>query len=179
MNIRYNIASDRKIDHKKFILIAAVLAVLSALLIIGGALQLAASSKEFRDEKEKLRAYKEKIEAINERETQQEAEIKKIKQKWRKKRNFINGIIEDKTFPYMDKLAKLEEILPSGVFVHQFGIGTNNKTSLQLSISALSSQKLLEAYKVFLKYNMVVNNETESEGLFLATITIQLRNENK
>lgn len=179
MKIRYNIASSRKIDYSRFIIVVAVLAVLSVALIIGGAMQLAASSKEFRDEKEKLRSYKEKIEDINERETLQEAEIKKIKRKWRKKRSLINGIIEDKTFPYMDKLAQLEKILPAGVFISQFAIGTKNTTKVQLLISAISSQKLLEAYKVFQKNNLVVNNETEADGLFRATVTIVLRNETK
>jgi cell division protein FtsB len=179
MNIKYNIASHRKINYTLFILLAAALVILSAALVTGGALQLAATSKQFKTEKEELRAYKEKIQAINEREAQQEQEIKKVKAKHRRKRSFLNMMIDDKLFPYMNKLDQLEEVLPAGVFVRTISLSTKNKASVQVGIAAVSSQKLLEAYKVFLKYNLVVNNETEADGLFRATITIVLKHETK
>lgn len=179
MKIRYNIANKRKIDYFKFILISAVLVVLSVMFIVVSLNQLAAAARQFQEEKDELRAYQEKIEGINERNEQLKQEIQKIKKKWGKKRRFLNALIDDRLFSYIPKLDKLEKLLPAGVFISSITLSTKGNDNVELGIGAVSAQKLLEAYKTFLKYNMVISNETESSGLFKATIRIRLKNENK
>ncbi len=177
MNIRYNIADNKKIDYFRFALFATLLIALSVLFIKVGVDMLSSTAEQFQAEKDELRAYKEKIEDINKREVEQRQAIQKIKTRWNKKRRFLNALIDDKLFPYTRKLDKLEELLPAGVFINKVILNTKAKDTVQLGISAISAQKLLEAYKVFLKYQLAIAGEAEKDGLFKANMTIKLKNE--
>jgi len=179
MKIRYNISDNKQINYPKFFLIAGILIVISAVLITVGILRAAASSSQFRKEKEVLKGYKEKIDELKDKEAQNRNEIKKIDIKWGPQRRFINSLIDDKLFPYIGQLNQIEKILPGGVFIKKITLSTKAKNTLKFDIAAISGQKLLEAYKAFLPYNVVVNAENESKGLFTATITVQLKDETK
>jgi hypothetical protein len=179
MKIRYNIADNRKIDYGKFILISIALLALSFLFVILGTNQLSSTAQEFQAEKEELQAFKDKIDDLNKKEVEQKQEITRIQKKWGKKQQFINTLIDDKLFPYIDKLDQLEKLLPAGVFIINVSLSTKEKNNVALHIRAISSQKLLQAYKVFLKYGLVINRETEKKGMYDASIRIQLKNESK
>jgi hypothetical protein len=179
MKIRYNIADQKKVNYFKFAFLTAILAILSLALIAAGVYQLSTNAKHFREDRQKLQLLKEKNENIKKREAQQNSDIAKIKVKWGRKLLFINNIIKDKTFPYLTKLNKLEELFPEGVFVENITLNCKYNELVQMTIAAISYQKLLESYKIFFKYNLVVLNQTETNGLFKASITIRLKNETK
>jgi cell division protein FtsB len=179
MKIRYNIADNKKIDYRKFALISASLIIVSLLFIFLGVHQISSSAQQFQAEKEELQAFKDKIDAINQKEIEQKQEISQIKKRWRKKQQFINNLIDDKLFPYIQKLDQLEKVLPAGVFIKNVSLSTKDKNNVNLSLGAISAQKLLQAYKVFLKYNLIIKKESEKKGIYNANIKIRLKNEVK
>lgn len=179
MKIRYNIADQKKISYVKFFFITLILLVVSLVLIVAGVSRLSANAKQFRNDREKLQALKDKNDSIKKRESQQNIEMAKTKSKWGKKLLFLNRLIDDKIFSYLDKLDKLEKLLPEGVFVQSINLNPKSNERIQMTIAAVSYQKLLESYKVFFRYNMVVQNQSEANGLFEASIIIRLKNETK
>jgi hypothetical protein len=69
----------------------------------------------------------------------------------------------------------LENILPAGVFISTLTLNASAGATIQLNIAAVSSAKLLEAYKTFLKYDLVIKRESVSGGLFRASLQITLK----
>lgn len=179
MKIRYNIADQKKINLTKFVFLVFVLFVFSAALMVAGVYQLSTNARQFREDKAKLQQLKEKSENIKKREAAQTKEISKIKTKWSRKLQLLNSIIDDKVFPYLAQLDKLESLFPEGVFIQNIILNPKSNDKIQMTIAAISYQKLLEAYKVFFKYDMIVFGQAEEDGLFRATITLRLKNESK
>ncbi|MCP5045570.1 MAG: hypothetical protein GY940_00245 [bacterium] len=179
MKINYNIADNRKVNYVKFALIAGSLAVVSLLFILVGLNQLSDTAQQFQEEKEELQSYKDKISDITKREEEQKQAIKRIKTKWGKKRRFLNSLIDSKVFPYIPKLDKMEELMPAGVFIQTISLSTRAKDTVQLTIAAISATRLVEAFKTFQAYDAVFKNETQSDGLYKAVVTITVRNKPK
>ncbi len=181
MKIRYNIADQKKINYFKFVLFAVILFLIALILLVAGIYQLSSTAKQFRDDKDKIQSYKDKIEDINKREVQQTQAIATIKAKWSRKQLYINSLITDKMFPYLEKLDKLEKLFPAGAFIRHINLNPKDNELIQMTISAMSPQKLLETYSVFLKYDLVIQNEppTEPGELCEASIIIRLKNENQ
>jgi len=174
MKIRYNIANNKKIDYLRFGGITLLLIVFSILFVWIGVNQLALSALDFQREKNELAGYKDKIEQINQREAEQNKAVDLIKAKWGGKRTFLNQLIDSRLYPYIGKLDKLESLLPAGVFVKRIQLSVRSGDTVNVTIGAVSAQKLLQAYKVFLAHDLVISNETEAQGVFQAVISLTL-----
>lgn len=174
MKIRYNIADSRKIDYPRFILLSCILVAISIGFLLVGAIKLSATAKQFQDKKKELRACQDQKNEKNQKNLENKKEIENIKTRWKQQRNFANGMIDRKMFPFLERLNKLEELLPAGVYISKLELDSGDKTKVQFHIAAISSAKLLEAYKTFLKYNLVISNETQSEGLYRASLQVNL-----
>ena len=174
MKIRYNIANNKKMDFLRFILISAALAVVALGLLFVGVLNLSTNAKRFQHKKEELRIYVEKLQTMTRKNKEHKAEIENIKKKWRKERKFANGMIDNKIFPFLEQLGQLEEVLPAGVYINKLTLSATSGNRIQFTIAAISFAKLAEAYKVFLKYNMSIQKQTQAEGLYTANLLIKL-----
>ena len=174
MKIRYNIAKNKKINYLRFFLLTGALLVISIGFILVGVKTLADSAQQFRDKKNELKICQEAKEAKTKKNQAQEKEIEKIKKTWKGKRQFANELVNDKTFPYLEKLDKIEELLPAGVFIKDITLKTKNGANIQFNLAAISSDKLLEAYKVFSDYSLSITNEVLRDGLYNATMKIKL-----
>jgi anaerobic ribonucleoside-triphosphate reductase len=174
MKIRYNIAKNKKINYLRFFLLTGVLLVISIGFILVGVKTLAASAKQFRNKKNDLKICQEAIEAKTKKNKAQEKEIEKIKKKWKGKRKFANELVNNKTFPFLEKLDKIEELLPAGVFIRDITLSTKSGSTIQFNLAAISSSKLLEAYRAFLNYNLAITREELRDGFYNATMKIKL-----
>ncbi|MGD2085294.1 MAG: hypothetical protein PVH61_03835 [Candidatus Aminicenantes bacterium] len=174
MNIRYNIARKKKINYLRFFLLTGILLVISIGFIVVGVKSLSASAKQFRNKKNELKICQEAKEAKTKKNNEQKKEIEKIKKKWKGKRDFANGLVKDKTFPYLEKLDKIEELLPAGVFIKDITLSTKNGSNITFNLAAISSGKLLQAYRAFWNYNLVISREELKDGLYNATMKISL-----
>lgn len=174
MKIRYNIAKNKKINYLRFFLLTGVLLVISIGFILVGVKTLAASAKQFRNKKNELKICQEAIEAKTKKNKAQKKEIEKIKKKWKGKRQFANELVNNKTFPFLEKLDKIEELLPAGVFIRDITLSTKSGATIQFNLAAISSSKLLEAYNVFSDYNLIITREELRDGLYNANMKIKL-----
>lgn len=176
MKIRYNIAKNKKINYLRFYSLTGILLVFSIGFILVGVKTLATSAKQFRDKKNELEICQDAKEAKTKTNKAQKKEIEKIKKRWRGKRQFANEMVNHKTFPFLEKLDKIEELLPAGVFIKDITLSTKSGANITFNLAAISSSKLLEAYKAFEDYKLVISKEDLRDGLYNATMKIKLEN---
>jgi Tfp pilus assembly protein PilN len=174
MKIRYNIAKKKKINYLRFILLSGILSVLSVGFILVGVKTFTTSAKQFQEKKNELKICQEDKQTKARKNKEQENEIKNIKKKWNSKRKFANNLVNNKTFPFLEKLDKLEELLPAGVFIKDITLSTETGAHIQFNLAAISSAKLMEAYRTFSKYNLEIPKEVLKDGLYNATMKIKL-----
>jgi hypothetical protein len=174
MKIRYNIAKKRKIDYLRYILLSGVLLVFSLGFILVGIKTLSTTAQQFRNKKNELKRCEEEKQVKARKNKEQKSEIVEIKKKWKNRRVFANSIVQNKTFPYLEQLDKLEKLLPEGTFISLITLGTEEGSRITFNLSAISSSRLLEAYNIFSQYDQDIQNERQKEGLYNATIKIKL-----
>jgi len=176
MKIRYNIARNKKINTLRLFLFTGTLLVISIGSLLVGMKTLVTSAKQFRSTKNELRICQEEKQKKTKKNKEQKIEIEEIKRKWKSKRQFANDLVSNKTFPFLEKLDKLEQLLPAGVFIKDITLSTGSGTKIQFNVAAISSAKLLEAYRTFWKYHLVIKNENLRDGLYNANMEIRLEN---
>jgi hypothetical protein len=176
MKIRYNIAKNKKVNYLRFFLLTGILLVISIGFILVGVKSLATSAQQFRHKKNELKICQEEKAEKTKKNKEQKKEIEKIKKKWKNKRQFANQLVNNKTFPFLERLDKIEELLPAGVFIRNITLSTRGGATVQFNLAAISGTKLLEAYKAFQDYKMVIHKEDLKDGLYNATMKIRLEN---
>jgi hypothetical protein len=174
MRINYNIADNKKVDYLKFFLVALIAVMISALLIAVGVVNMSTTEMSFKNEKALLRDSKARIEQKEKQRKKYENNIRQIRSQWNNRINFANNLIDRKSFPFLEKLGKLEELLPAGVFITRISLSTETGTLIKLNITALSPTRLTEAYKTFWDYNLSIQRETKKGGLNQAYLEIKL-----
>lgn len=174
MKIRYNIAKNKKINYLRFFLLTGILLVISIGFLLVGMKALATSAKQFRNKKNELKICQEANEAKARKNQEQKKEIEKIKQKWKSRRQFANELVNNKTFPFLEKLDKIEELLPAGVYIKNITLSVKNGADIQFNLAAISSHKLIEAFNVFSDYDLDISREDLKDGLYNASMRIKL-----
>ena len=175
MKIRYNIAEKKRMNVLRFSIIAGILAVISLGFILLGTINLATTAKQFEDKKAELKLIEDKLQDTNNKNKEQKSEIDGIKKKWDKELKFINDLINAKNYPFLDMLGRLEEMLPAGVFFTKLTLDKDTGKWIQFTITAISSPKLAEAYKVFLKsFDASIKKESSGEGFYYADLQLKL-----
>lgn len=173
MKIRYNIASCKKVNYVRYILASFIVVLLSLLFVAGGIFCIASTSTRFLNEKKQLKLYKAQVDKKTRDEQNFKKDIDKIKKKWNPKISFANSSINSHIFPYINRLETIEELLPGGVFVTHIVI-KEGSPSVVFQVVALSSDKMMETYKAFSKYSLVISSEVQKDGSFNASLEIKL-----
>jgi len=65
--------------------------------------------------------------------------------------------------------------LPAGVMVTHISLSTKHNDTVSLSLASMDSKKLVEAYNILLKYNLIIHSETESKGLYKSSMSVSLK----
>ncbi len=161
-------------NYRRFFLLTGILTVISIGFILVGAKALSASAKQFQNKKNELKICQEAKQEKSQKNKEHKNEIENIKKKWKSKRDFANGLVNNKTFPFLEKLNRLEELLPAGVYIRDITLSADSGTKIQFNLAAISSGKLLEAFRTFWKYNLVIKREDLKDGLYYADMQIIL-----
>ena len=175
MKIRYNIAKNKRIDYFKFALTISIAVLISILFTAVGVYNLSATAKQFRDKKAVLESKENKLEEIRKDIEEVKAKKQKKEKKWGKVVKFCNDLIKGKGFPYREKLDKLEGLLPVGVFIRDLSLSAKSGSRVHLDIASFSSEKLLEAYRIFQKYELNIKSESSKEVPLKASLQIELK----
>lgn len=174
MKIQYNIADHKKIDYVKYAITASVLVVLTVLFTAAGIYTWSSTEQRFQDEKAELAAYKEKIENKIKEQDQYKQNINKIRNRWKNRINFANTSLDAKIFPFLEQLDVLEKKMPAGAYITQIILSQDAFPKVSFTLTAISSAKLMEGFKAFLKNDLVIGREEYKNGLFKAGLTITL-----
>lgn len=173
--IRYNIAGNKKIDYMKFGLLSSVVVVISLLFIMLGIGNLWSSDQRVQEQKKTAEKNEKKLGELEKKIEKNKKDIKWKKSEWQKQVSFANSLIAGKNFLVVEKLEILEKQLPVGAFITDVVLDKKNPLKLQISIAAESLQRLIETYKNFSNYKLVIKNETELEGLLKANLILNLK----
>lgn len=172
--IKYNIAENKKIDYLKFGIVSAVVLVISFVFIMLGIGNLWSSDKRAQDQEAALKKAEREIEKLTRETDHLTTDVTKKRTLWRQRVKFANTLIKEKEFSVIEQLAILEKHLPEGVFFTDFSMNIETSSNIQVGLAADSLHRLTEAYDAFAGFRKTVKNELEEEGLFKASLILNL-----
>ena len=172
--IRYNIAENKRIDYLKFGIVSAFVLVISFVFIMLGISNLWSSDKRAQDQEAALKKAEREIEKLTRETDHLKTDVTTKKSLWRQRVSFANSLIRDKKFSVIDQLDILEKHLPEGVFFTDFSMNIETSSNIQVGIAADSLHRLTEAYDAFARFRKTVKNELEEEGLFKASLILNM-----
>lgn len=172
--IKYNIAKNKKVDYKFFTLFSTVVLVISLLFILLGVSNLWSSDKRAQDQALAQKKAEKEIERLTGEIDQLKEDGKLKKSVWKQRVSFANELIRGKEFSIIDQMNIMEKNLPEGVFFTLFNLDSENP-NIQVGIAADSLLRLTEAYDKFAQYRKNLKDEVEDEGLFKATMVLNLK----
>ncbi len=175
MSIKYNLSKNKKLAYGKSSLSSSVLVIASLLFLGMGINNLLVKDKQLQKDKEKLNFYNSKLNEMSEKSYNYGKEIKKIGSKWRIKVKFSNSLISRKAFSLIERLNVIEDLLPFGVYIKDISMKVEPRGNVQLTIVANSYASLFQVYKRFSKFDPAIRNEIESEGIYQARISLNLK----
>lgn len=173
--IRYNISSNKRIHYGQFFLYCLVIAVLSLLFLALGINNLSLKDKQLREEKKRQDFYRSQLDDMKKKTQEYNQAIQNAGRKWRGQVNFCNALISIKTLNVIGKLNVLEEMLPGGVYLKNVILRADATAKIDVTVVADSYPNLFEVYKNFSKYDPIILNETEEDGIFEARMNLNLK----
>ncbi|MCP4153232.1 MAG: hypothetical protein GY757_36210 [bacterium] len=175
MKIRYNIATNRKVDNVKFALSASVVIVLSIIFLVLGISNIWSGDKRVQQQKKQLQSDREEIVTLRAKKESYKNGINNRKKNWSGKIQFLNTIIKVKNNTVIKKLNALEKSLPEGVFVTVINVNMKTPTLIRIVVAAQSLAALTKTYNSFAKYEPIISKESETDGFFQAGITLKIK----
>jgi hypothetical protein len=175
--IKYNIADNKKIDQLKFASISILIIVVAALLFFYGIYNIKSVNQSKQDKLEEMNGFKVRLSDVVQKTDEYNRKIKKIKKVWKSKVNLSNNLINKKSFSFIQRLNKLEKLLPVGAFISTIAMKNNPKAVVQLNVVSSSFPNLVEVYKQFAAYNLHITRESISDGIYKANLNVTLTDE--
>lgn len=175
--IKYNIAKNRKIDRFKFVSVAVVILLIAFLVIYWGINNIKSASQKKENKLDEMNGFKVRLSDVIQKTEEYNQKIKKIKKIWQSKVNLSNALISKKSFSFSTRLDKLEQLLPVGTFISTLTIKNNPKSVLNINVVSRSFSNLVEVYKKFAPYNLVITRESIADGSYKANLNVNLSDE--
>lgn len=177
--IRYNIANKKKVDFKRLTFIISVILLISFYFIFTSVRNYEKINKKLYEQVEKKSYYENELKKIGKRTVEINGKVDQIRKVWKRKADFINSIIDHKSFSFLDRFDFFEKKLPAMVMINEISIDSKLKGELKISVTAYSAEKLYEFYTELLKSGLEILSESESDGVFKARLKIKIKNEKK
>lgn len=176
--IRYNIASQKRVNWFQLILFLTVLFLVSLLTIFLGMDRLFDETRQERLERQELNLLKDKLTDVSQMMDDYQAKIEKIKKKWNGRVRLSNRLIASKSFSMTDIFNMLEERIPDGVSLSSVTVKNDAKSRIQLDFVSGSFQNLMELYRRFTRFGLSILKESVTpKGMARSTVQIKLKNE--
>ncbi|HNX97847.1 MAG TPA: PilN domain-containing protein [Candidatus Aminicenantes bacterium] len=94
--------------------------------------------------------------------------------KWQRRVKLANQLITAKTYSYCSLLDELEALIPEGVQITSLSLENGQRSPLTMNVAAASFDRLMELYKTLAPHGLVISKESETGGLFQASIQITM-----
>jgi hypothetical protein len=176
--IKYNIASQKRINRLVLILFLAGLFLTSLLSIILGMDRLFDETRQEGVERQELNLLKDKLTDVSRMTDEYRERIEKIKKKWDSRVRLSNRLIARKSFPMTDLFNMLEERIPDGVSLNSVIVKNDAKSGIQLDFVSDSFQNLMELYRQLARFHLsIVKESVTPKGMARSTVLIKIKNE--
>jgi len=172
--IKYNIADNKKIDLLKFISASMAVLLIILALIYWGIHNIKSANQTKQNKLEELNGFKVRLSDVLQKTEEYNRKIKKIKKVWQSKVNLSNTLINKKSFCFTVKFDTLEKLIPVGAFVSSLTVKNNPKAVVHINVVSKSFSNLVEVYKKFAPYNLVINRESIADGTYKANLNLTL-----
>lgn len=177
--ILFNLSEKKRIDRRALaIRITLVLAVSLACNGVGYR-ALSRHLKKAGNERAESRVAQQKLVDLAWKTRGYQTSISAQKGLWQRKIGFANQLISQKIFSYSDRLGFLEKILPEGTQIQSLAMTGDSANRITLSITAPSFTQLMELYKKFSPFQLLITGESEKDGSFRANLQIAYPDEKK
>lgn len=175
--ITYNLSENKEYAIKNFTYYIILSLIFSISIVVFSQIYSNSVNNNIKIKLKMRNDYLNKVKNINIKLDNLKADIRFIKKKWGKSVNYINNLILKKSNSSAEKMSIIENLIPKGVYVKKFIFNNKKNRAVYLSISAFSFQKLLETYRKFSKFKLVIISEGEHENRFYAQIYLDPNNE--
>ncbi len=176
--IRYNIASQKKINRVRLFSLLVGLLLISLLCIVFGMDRLFDETRQERIERKELVLLKDKLMHVSQMMDDNRSEIEEIKKKWDKRVRLSNSMIGGKRFSMLSIFNILEEQIPDGVFLNSVSIKNDSKSGIQLDFVSGSFKRLMDLYRNLARFNLTIIKESVTpKGLAKSSVVIKIENE--
>jgi hypothetical protein len=171
--LNYNIADGQRLDRTRMAVVVALLIFLSGLFSYLTIDRFARRQEKFEKEISKLNAFQERINTLSNQSKEQKEQIERKKKQWGARVKFANLLIQEKNFSYITTLDRLESLLPAGVFIEEIAMKNGHDRPINFTLKADSYDTLLKTYgKISQRFDLTINKEFESAGLFTARLKV-------
>jgi hypothetical protein len=177
--IPYNLARERKIDGRRFARTLGVLLLALAAFNAVTVFNLTRLQRRDRAEQTDSRSAVRLLKTLKEQTRSQQEQIVLMKKAWERPLAAANSLIERKRFSFVARLDFLERACGSGTLVRQLSIVNAPAARVQMTVSALAQNRLLQLYKKLLPYELAIANENQIAGDYLARVSFRIPDEKK
>ncbi len=177
--LNYNIAENKKLNLPHFGLTLFILFLLSLILFFTGINKVMKTNSTLREKLNLKKHFVDEQKKISDQEDLFTSRISEIKKGWNRRVLFANRTIISKEFSFIDRLDFFEKILPDMVQINELTVDSGKKGEIRLTVSSYSTEKLYSFYKKLIKYNLAISGENERDGIFIARLKINYKNEKK
>ncbi len=177
--INYNLARTRKIDGRAFALTLGVLLLALVAFNAVTLFNLGRLQRQHRAEKKDTRFIVQKMASMKQKTLARQNQIAAWKKTWARRLDFANALIGRKRFSFIARLDFLEKACGPGTLVRQLGIVNEPAGRVQMTVSALAQNQLLQLYKKLLPYELAIASENQSAESYLARLSFRISDEKK
>ena len=178
-NDRYkiNFSNNKIIDNKKFRFKSFTIVLISVFLVFLSSYLIFNKSKTEREKMKRIKIVSEKIDKIEKDEKFMKGELKSLKKKKKKNVDFVNLLIDKKSFDYIEILNKLENIIPMSCYLDELNLKISKKKSVEMGVIASDFSDLLEFYKSIGNYKYSIKSEVKSNNGYKVKINVEFKDE--
>jgi hypothetical protein len=175
--LHYNLARARQVNGRAFALRAALLALAALLLGALAVANLAGRSGRDRLNSELAGAGKRQLATI----VQESARLRRDIAAWKKTLGAelaqANALIARKSFSFTAQLDLLEKASSPGIRVRQLTLENEAAGRIAMAISARSLKELFALYKKLAANELVIKNETQTQGQYHVNLSFKVPHE--
>jgi hypothetical protein len=176
--IKYNIASQKRVNRLMLILFLTGLFLISLLSILLGMNRLFDETRQEGIERQELKLLKDKLTDVTQMMSGYQDKIGKISKKWNTRVRLSNRLIARKSFSITEVFNMLEEQIPDDVSLNSVIIKNDAKSGIQLDFVSGSFQNLMELYSRLARFRLAILKESVTpRGMAKSTVMIKIKNE--
>lgn len=175
--IRYNLASEPKVNGWAFAWRAGALAACSLLIGALAVANLARLQASERRERNAARLEAAQAERMRRETAVMRSEIEAKKRAWAGELASSNSLLRRKGVSFVRRLDLLEKVFNPGVRILQLSLVNEAPARIVMTIRAESLRELFALYKQLAPHDLLIGNEVQSQGEYQVNLSFAINDE--